>query len=75
VVVQNIISSLFNSSLFDFTHGWIYVLAVGVLCGMVLHDPAGHRSVAGTVRYSRAPESPPMRGSLASLHKRWRLGK
>jgi O-antigen ligase len=75
VVVQNIISSLFNSSLFDFTHGWIYVLAVGVLCGMVLHDPAGHRSVASTVRDSRAPESPPMRGSLASLYKRWRLGK
>ena len=38
IVAQNIISSLFNSSLFDFTHGWAYVLGVGVLCGMVLHD-------------------------------------
>jgi hypothetical protein len=26
------------------------VLGVGVLCGMVLHDRAGHRSVASTVR-------------------------
>ena len=36
VVAQNIISSQFNSSLFDFTHGWVYVLGVGVLSGMVL---------------------------------------
>jgi O-antigen ligase len=36
VVVQNIISSQFNSSLFDFTHGWVYVLGTGVLSGMVL---------------------------------------
>ena len=26
IVAQNIISSLFNSSLFDFTQGWAYVL-------------------------------------------------
>jgi O-antigen ligase len=35
VVVQNIIGSLFNSHLFDFTHGWLYVVAVGVAGGMV----------------------------------------
>src|SRR5262249_59273923 len=35
VVVQNIVSSLFNSHLFDFTQGWIYVIGVGVLGGMV----------------------------------------
>lgn len=29
-VVQNFFSSLLNSHLFDFTEGWIYVLAVGV---------------------------------------------
>jgi O-antigen ligase len=34
VVVQNIISSLFNSHLFDFHEGWIYVLGVGVAGGM-----------------------------------------
>jgi len=36
VVVQNVISSLFNSSLFDFSEGWLYVFGVGVVGGMVL---------------------------------------
>jgi hypothetical protein len=36
VVVQNIFSSLFNSHLFDFHEGWMYVLGVGVAGGMVL---------------------------------------
>lgn len=35
VVVQNIVGSLFNSYLFDFTEGWIYVVGVGVAAGMV----------------------------------------
>ncbi len=35
VVVQNIVSSLLNSHLFDFHEGWIYVLGVGVAGGMV----------------------------------------
>ena len=39
VVVQNIVSSLFNSSLFDFTNGWLYVWGVGVLCGMSCTNP------------------------------------
>jgi O-antigen ligase len=30
VVVQNVVSSLFNSHLFDFHEGWIYVLGVGI---------------------------------------------
>jgi O-antigen ligase len=36
VVVQNIVSSLFNSHLFDFHEGWMYVLGVGIAGGMVL---------------------------------------
>ena len=36
VVLQNMLSSLFNSHLFDFTEGWIYVLGVGVAGGMAL---------------------------------------
>jgi O-antigen ligase len=36
VVLQNIFSSLFNSHLFDFHEGWMYVLGVGVAAGMVL---------------------------------------
>lgn len=34
IVIQNIIGSLFNTHLFDFTEGWIYVCLVGVLGGM-----------------------------------------
>ncbi|WP_424627412.1 O-antigen ligase family protein [Bradyrhizobium sp. SYSU BS000235] len=34
-VVENFVSSLFNSHLFDFGEGWIYVLAVGVTGGML----------------------------------------
>ncbi|MGY4311375.1 O-antigen ligase family protein [Bradyrhizobium sp. JR3.5] len=36
VVVQNISSSLFNSHIFDFHEGWMYVLGAGVAGGMAL---------------------------------------
>lgn len=36
IVVQNVASSMVNSHLFDFTHGWLYVLGVGVVGGIVL---------------------------------------
>ncbi len=36
VVVQNIFTSLFNSHIFDFHEGWMYVLGVGVAGGLVL---------------------------------------
>lgn len=36
VVVQNIFSSLFNSHIFDFHEGWMYVLGVGVAGGMIM---------------------------------------
>lgn len=38
VVVQNVVSSQFNSHLFDFTQGWIYVFGVGTLGGMILRE-------------------------------------
>jgi len=38
VVIQNIVGSLFNSSLFDFTHGWAYVVGVGIAGGIVLKE-------------------------------------
>ena len=38
VVTQNIVSSLFNSHLADFTQGWGYVIGVGVAAGMVLRQ-------------------------------------
>jgi O-antigen ligase len=38
VVAQNIFSSLFNSHIFDFHEGWMYVLGVGVAGGLVLAE-------------------------------------
>jgi O-antigen ligase len=35
LVVQNITTSLFNSHLFDFHEGWMYVLGVGVAGGLL----------------------------------------
>jgi O-antigen ligase len=55
VVVQNIFTSLFNSHLFDFHEGWMYVLGVGVAGGMVLKTRQSN-SRAGA-RYSRSPHS------------------
>ncbi len=40
VVVQNIVGSLFNSHLFDFVQGWIYVFGAGVAGGMMLRNRA-----------------------------------
>jgi len=36
VVVQNVVGSLFNSHLFDFTQGWTYVIGFGIAGGTVL---------------------------------------
>jgi hypothetical protein len=36
VVVQNIFTSMFNSHIFDFHEGWLYMLGVGVAGGMTL---------------------------------------
>jgi O-antigen ligase len=40
VVVQNIVGSLFNSHLFDFVQGWVYVVGVGVAGGITLRTRA-----------------------------------
>lgn len=53
VVVQNFASSLFNSHLFDFHEGWMYVLGVGVAGGMLM--AAGRQ----TTRDHRRPASEP----------------
>lgn len=46
VVVQNIVGSVFNSHLFDFVQGWVYVVGVGVAGGMMLKRRAGQGSAA-----------------------------
>ena len=43
VVVQNIVGSLFNSHLFDFTQGWVYIFGVGVAGGIALKNRALER--------------------------------
>jgi O-antigen ligase len=40
VVIQNMLTSLFNSHLFDFAEGWMYVLSVGIAGGLMLRAPA-----------------------------------
>lgn len=37
IVTDNIVSSLVNSHLFDFTQAWLYIFGVGVAGGMALH--------------------------------------
>ncbi|MGJ5001509.1 O-antigen ligase family protein [Bradyrhizobium sp. HKCCYLRH2060] len=49
VVVQNIFTSLFNSHIFDFHEGWMYVIGVGVAGGMVLRSRTQPETVRGTL--------------------------
>jgi O-antigen ligase len=50
VVLQNVFSSLFNSHLFDFHEGWMYVLGVGIAGGMVLRARSAAVESSGTPR-------------------------
>ena len=42
VVIENILSSIAHSHLFDFNNGWLYVFAVGAVGGMVLRQSDQH---------------------------------
>jgi O-antigen biosynthesis protein WbqV len=48
VVVQNIFTSLFNSHLFDFHEGWMYVLGVGIAGGIMLRTARDEAATAGS---------------------------
>ena len=50
VVLQNVFSSLFNSHLFDFHEGWMYVLGAGVAGGMVLRARSRAAKCSETAR-------------------------
>jgi hypothetical protein len=54
IVAQNIVGSMFNSHLSDFTAGWLYVLGVGVLGGTVLGRRARSAAVAPEPALQRA---------------------
>jgi hypothetical protein len=45
VVTQNVVGSLFNSHIFDFVQGWVYVVGVGVAGGAVLRARASAKAV------------------------------
>ena len=49
-MVQNIFTSLFNSHIFDFNEGWMYVLGVGIAGGMMLKT--GSREATSAPRNS-----------------------
>ncbi|MGY2937337.1 O-antigen ligase [Bradyrhizobium sp. GM6.1] len=49
VVVQNVFTSLFNSHLFDFHEGWMYVIGVGVAGGMVIRAQQAEAKAAVAV--------------------------
>jgi hypothetical protein len=53
IVVQNIVGSVFNSHLFDFVQGWVYVFGVGVAGGMAYRlqqvEPARPKPAGGSV--------------------------
>ncbi|TAK48891.1 MAG: O-antigen ligase domain-containing protein [Xanthobacteraceae bacterium] len=55
VVVQNFISSIFNSHLFDFHEGWIYVLGAGIAGGMM--NRAGYAEKASLLRLRDLPRT------------------
>lgn len=46
LVTQNIVGSLFNSHLFDFLQGWIYVIGIGVAGGVALKRRAADKRAA-----------------------------
>lgn len=46
IVASNVVGSLFNSHLFDFTQGWIYVFGVGMLGGAVLERTQAETKLA-----------------------------
>jgi O-antigen ligase len=52
VVVQNFFTSLFNSHIFDFHEGWMYVLGVGIAGGMTLKPRFGE---SANGRWASAP--------------------
>jgi O-antigen ligase len=56
VVAQNFVGSLFNSHLFDFTQGWLYVLGVGIAGGIMLRRHAGQSANRTCGRLFREPQ-------------------
>jgi O-antigen ligase len=55
IVTDNIVSSLVNSHLFDFTQAWLYIVGVGVAGGMVLRERDCMAAVKPVMRHEADP--------------------
>ncbi|MBO0753151.1 MAG: O-antigen ligase family protein [Bradyrhizobiaceae bacterium] len=54
IVAENVVGSLFNSHLFDFSHGWLYVFGLGIAGGVMLRKRSGEsRSPTASSRLGR----------------------
>jgi O-antigen ligase len=54
VAAQNVLGCLANSHLFDFTHGWIYCIGVGICGGMVMRQGAPYSFFASPGKVATA---------------------
>lgn len=54
-VVQNVLSSLLNSHLFDFYEGWLYLLMVAIAGGTLQRENAGGLARSDTDRFGSRP--------------------
>ena len=73
VVVQNLVSSLFNSHLFDFHEGWMYVLGVGIAGGLALRASGAVSADQATSAVSST--SPPTGARRDSSSKNFSKGR
>jgi O-antigen ligase len=58
IVTQNVVGSMFNSHLLDFTQGWLYVFGVGVFGGALLKQNAMGGRFAREVHVASAVSNP-----------------
>jgi O-antigen ligase len=57
VVAQNVVSSLFNSHLSDFSNGWLYVFGLGIAGGVVLRERSSESKTRADETTAAAPSS------------------
>lgn len=57
IVTQNVVGSLVNSHLFDFTQAWLYIFGVGVAGGMALRERDRATAVQQTKNYGNHPST------------------
>jgi O-antigen ligase len=73
VVVENVVSSMSSSHLFDFVHGWLYVLGVGtgrMMFGNGARGTAARAIVDDVDKFSAPSSSPGSRWQCRSITSR-----